>query len=62
MEKSLQAPDYYTDEYQGEIKKSNEIIAEYIEFKTNTKGGGSGALSVPVYEQEYDFHTKGDQL
>jgi len=25
VEKSLQAPDYYTDEYQGEIKKSNEI-------------------------------------
>ncbi|MBN2286387.1 MAG: C39 family peptidase [Tissierellales bacterium] len=46
------------DKYEAEdaVQEALIKISEYIEFKTNTKSGGSGALSVPVYEQEYDYY------
>lgn len=46
-----QAPDYYTEEYQEEIKELQERVNAEVEKSEMKRAGYSKNLSVPIYQQ-----------
>ncbi|NLV86415.1 MAG: hypothetical protein GX025_04280 [Clostridiales bacterium] len=55
-ERYVNAPDYYTSEYQAELALTKERAEQYVAQPSMLRSGMAGSLAVPLYKQETTFY------